>query len=434
MTFPTIPILTPVDCLFLDVYVSGTALRNVTAASKSVMVWIHGGGYTAGSKDQSLETGIYDGTSLIQRAKNDLIVISINYRLGAFGWLAGQSMEETALPNTGLHDQRAALQWVQSYIHLLGGNRHDVSAWGESAGGGSILHHLTAQCGRLDPLFQKAVIQSPASGLMLDRSGSLERRFRSFVAASGCNVSSCHDAIACLRASNASVLKDANTKLFPGASPAPDGQLIRQIPIAEFGKGNYWKGLRSLIISHVADEGKLLAPDPAPDNFVNDTLLYTFPVCAAGEISILNKVYVESYPNATQRASSFMRDMIFAANIRAATEAYADKTWVLQYSGASGTHGSDIPATWYSSNLTNSTNLVSEKYQTYLVQHALTGNPNSKEALHWPKVAGIDAEYFSNVLDVSDNGFELIRDLQSSKTVFSLWREMIRAATDCSNV
>lgn len=53
-------------------------------------------------------------------------------------------MEKDGLPNAGLHDQRAIFQWVQDYVHLLGGNKKDVSAWGESAGGGSILHHLVS--------------------------------------------------------------------------------------------------------------------------------------------------------------------------------------------------------------------------------------------------------------------------------------------------
>ena len=76
-------------------------------------------------------------------------------RLGAFGWAAPPS-ESTVDPNAGLYDARAALQWVQDHIHKFGGNAADVTVFGESAGGGIIMHAITAYGGARDPpLFQK---------------------------------------------------------------------------------------------------------------------------------------------------------------------------------------------------------------------------------------------------------------------------------------
>lgn len=94
-----------------------------------------------------------------------MIFVTGNYRLGALGWLSGTTMEKNGAPNVGLWDQRAVFSWVQSYISLLGGDPTKVTAMGESAGAGSIIHHLVAEGGTLDPMFTKAIIQSPGESL-----------------------------------------------------------------------------------------------------------------------------------------------------------------------------------------------------------------------------------------------------------------------------
>ena len=151
-------------------------------------------------------------------------------------------MEQQGLPNTGLYDQRAALQWIQSYIHLVGGDPAQVSAWGQSAGAGSILHHLVAFGGTQDPLFSKAVIQSPAFAPKFDRKGSIEDTFQNFTELAGCS----GQGVACLRAASAETLQSANIALIqqapPGTaalSPAADGTLIRQLPMLEFASGMF---------------------------------------------------------------------------------------------------------------------------------------------------------------------------------------------------
>jgi carboxylesterase type B len=146
------------DCLFLDVVVP----KGIFNSNKQhpVLVWIYGGGYTAGSK-----SGSGNPAGLLERSQADnssgVIYVAMNYRLGAMGWLSGPTFQENATANAGLYDQRFALDWVQQNIHLFGGklmrpcfieiplsdletgDPTNVTVLGESAGAGSIMHQIT---------------------------------------------------------------------------------------------------------------------------------------------------------------------------------------------------------------------------------------------------------------------------------------------------
>jgi carboxylesterase type B len=140
------------------------------------------------------------------------------FKLGALGWLAGSTVEKEGTPNVGLWDQRAVLEWIQKYGNLFGADTDNVSVWGESAGAGSINHHLTAFGGSRPVLFKRAVIQSPAYDPLIDRKGQLEKKFRDFAALAGCSVKG----LACLRQADFKTLKDASEKfvgLMPGGKP-----------------------------------------------------------------------------------------------------------------------------------------------------------------------------------------------------------------------
>lgn len=96
---------------------------------------IYGGGYTVGNKAYDPPS---DPTRLIQASGKDrgegTIFVTLNYRLGALGWLAGQTMQkEGGVPNAGLLDQRLALEWVQDNIHLFGGDPDRVTVMGRKA-------------------------------------------------------------------------------------------------------------------------------------------------------------------------------------------------------------------------------------------------------------------------------------------------------------
>ncbi|MEM6368821.1 MAG: carboxylesterase family protein [Myxococcota bacterium] len=141
------------DCLSLNVW--GFDPETV-AEARAVMVWIHGGGFVQGSSSVS----IYDGSAL--STAQEVVVVTINYRLGALGFLttdalAAESSDGTA-GNYGILDQIQALRWVQTEISAFGGDPNKVTVFGESAGGASVCALLGAPTAQ--DLFHRAIIQS----------------------------------------------------------------------------------------------------------------------------------------------------------------------------------------------------------------------------------------------------------------------------------
>jgi len=139
------------DCLYLDI----KAPVNKSENALPVMFWIHGGGNTSGMKD------LYDFSTLVDR--HNLIVVSINYRLGPFGWFTHPAIQDlqTGLDmssNFGTLDIIEALKWVQSNIHLFGGDPENVTIFGESAGGHNVLSLLVSH--KAKGLFHKSISQS----------------------------------------------------------------------------------------------------------------------------------------------------------------------------------------------------------------------------------------------------------------------------------
>lgn len=128
------------DCLTLNVFTSDTSAR------KPVLVWIHGGAFTNGAGSIPW----YDGCNLVR--SGDIVVVTINYRLGAFGYRGRD--------NTGMSDQVNALQWVRNNIESFGGDPTQVTIMGESAGGASVISLMA--CPHADGLFSGAIAMSPS--------------------------------------------------------------------------------------------------------------------------------------------------------------------------------------------------------------------------------------------------------------------------------
>ncbi|MFI2839430.1 carboxylesterase family protein [Mycolicibacterium sp. PDY-3] len=140
------------DCLVLSV------TAPVDAHGAPVMVWFHGGAYLSGGG----EAPKYDADALV--AEGDVVVVTVTYRLGVFGYLAP---DQAADGNAGLRDQIAALRWVQRNIGAFGGNPGNVTVFGQSAGGDSVLCLLVAD--DVEGLLHRAIIQSAPLGLRLGR-------------------------------------------------------------------------------------------------------------------------------------------------------------------------------------------------------------------------------------------------------------------------
>lgn len=120
------------DCLFLDIYVPNKVLPPKSASKVPVVVYIFGGAYIFGGKEtvitsEGKQWSLYDGQGTINTAENGIIWVVANYRLSAYGWLAGDTVEHNGSPNAALYDQRLVLQFVQDYIDQVNGDANQVS-------------------------------------------------------------------------------------------------------------------------------------------------------------------------------------------------------------------------------------------------------------------------------------------------------------------
>lgn len=222
------------DCLYLNVWVPSPKPKNA-----SVMVWIYGGGFQTGTSSLY----VYDGKFLARVER--VIVVSMNYRLGALGFLALPGNEE-APGNAGLFDQRMALQWVQDNIGAFGGNPKSVTLFGESAGAGSVSYHLLSP--KSHPLFTRAIMQSGAGNAPWGALVPSEARRRTLALAEHlhCTRSNDTEIILCLRNKDpqdilgheVSVLR-YSTLLELYFTPVVDGDFLTDLPGSLLKNGNF---------------------------------------------------------------------------------------------------------------------------------------------------------------------------------------------------
>jgi para-nitrobenzyl esterase len=198
------------DCLYLNVF----APASRPGSRAPVMVWIHGGGFVGGESDD------YDPSGLVA---DGVIVVTLNYRLGALGFLAHPALAAKPGGPTGdygLMDQQAALRWVQHNIRAFGGDPHNVTIFGESAGGQSVLLQLISPGAR--GLFAKAIAESGGYALNPASLASAEDAGRAFARKAGC----ASQTAKCLRSLPvATILADEDQS---GASADLDGFVLTQ--------------------------------------------------------------------------------------------------------------------------------------------------------------------------------------------------------------
>jgi len=238
---PDIPGEQSEDCLYLNVWTPACDDRK-----RPVMVWIHGGGNTVGSGTQPR----IDGRKLAMTG--DVVVVTLNYRLGVLGWMHAPILG--AYGNEGLLDQTAALFWVRREIEAFGGDPHNVTVFGQSAGGFDIAHLMAMPAAT--GAFDKAIAMS---GSLIDTITKVEARAvaeRFLMRFGG------WEAPERMRGVSAEDLLDYQAELtgggFGGArfGPVADGYSLGLDAEARIGAGIQTSGM-PLMIGHTRDEFNL---------------------------------------------------------------------------------------------------------------------------------------------------------------------------------
>jgi para-nitrobenzyl esterase len=200
------------DCLYLNV--STPSVHPAAGHRRPVLVWFHGGGFVLGAARD------YDPAQL---AAAGTVVVTVNYRLGALGFLAHPALADRPggpTGNYGLMDQQAALRWVRDNIARFGGDAHKVTIAGQSAGGLAVLEHLVAPSSR--GLFSRAIVQSGAFALKQQPLAVAEKDGEALAAKAGCPDQSA----SCLRKLPASAFTAVTPSvLIPGVV---DGAVLKE--------------------------------------------------------------------------------------------------------------------------------------------------------------------------------------------------------------
>ncbi|MDE1146161.1 MAG: carboxylesterase family protein [Azospirillaceae bacterium] len=229
------------DCLYLNVWTPSGAKRG---AKLPVMVWIYGGGFVNGGSSPS----VYDGTPF---ARDGVVLVSFNYRLGRFGFFAHPALthEAAGAPtgNFGYLDQLAALAWVKRNVAAFGGDADNVTVFGESAGGMSVHMLLTSPLAK--GLFNRAIIESgggrsrllPSMPLHTDGGApSAEKAGLAYATQHGVTDTGAAGLEALRRLPAEAVVDDMNmmTMTTPTYSgPMIDGQVLPQEPPVAYAQG-----------------------------------------------------------------------------------------------------------------------------------------------------------------------------------------------------
>ncbi|KAH8661828.1 putative extracellular lipase [Ilyonectria robusta] len=239
------------DCLTINVVRPAGTKSN---ARLPVLTYIYGGGFQEGGSGDAR----YNASALVQKSVQigqPSIVVTMNYRLQGWGFLAGNNVRNQGLLNLGIQDQRLALRWIQDNIATFGGDRQRVTIQGESAGAASVGFHLLANGGRNDGLFSAAICQSggPYFFGSFTPDAQSEKAYESVLKAANCT--DAHDTLQCLRAAPLEIL---NTT-FAGLSflPVIDGTLVPEYSSTALAKGRFVKV--PLLIGTNTDEGKIFA-------------------------------------------------------------------------------------------------------------------------------------------------------------------------------
>jgi para-nitrobenzyl esterase len=297
------------DCLYLNVYTPTPGSNG--DGGLPVLVWIFGGRFTLGAPRD------YDGTKL---AANGIVVVAINFRQGALGFLAHPALASEPGGSSGnyaLMDQQAALRWVQDNVARFGGDPQNVTIAGQSSGGLSVLAHMTSRGSR--GLFHRAIVQSGVGPWALEQKSlaAAEADGEAFAAKAGCPDQSAE----CLRSVPAADL----VSNFPGAAvPAVvDGEVLEEpigtalaagrfehVPILN---GTSHDEERVFISANIAVTGAVVpVPQPVTAESYQQVIASVLDVPAERAAAIAAEYPLEAYPSPTVALSALVGDASFA--------------------------------------------------------------------------------------------------------------------------
>ncbi|KAF4637552.1 hypothetical protein G7Y89_g521 [Cudoniella acicularis] len=423
------------DCLFLDVY----APTENNSTPHPVFVWIQGGGFN-GLSDLNR-----DGSGLIAAADHDMVVVTFNYRVGPYGFLASKEVKGNGDLNAGLLDQRKVLRWVQKYIHLFGGDPKHVTIGGASAGGASVDLQLTAYGGRDDGLIHAAAAESQSFGVQFTVSEA-QYQYDALVKRVSCNTTA--DTLKCLRNTDIKTLASNNPNIpNPGGaggtpvfmwSPVVDGNFTPDFSYNLYAQGKFLKV--PAIFGDDTNEGSIFAQPK--DSFptvtsMNNFLKNNFPKLNETHITEIDYLYPEAeqfpssstYWRSTSNAYGEMRYNCAGLFVSAAfpNHGVAD-SWnyhwdvLLPANAANGlgvTHTAEVGSIWGSSSGVEAA--LIPYIQGYWASFIRTKDPNKlkpSSSPTWETYTGANMQRMHFVNDVKSVGMETVDAGQKTRCAY----------------
>lgn len=284
------------------------------------MLWIQGGGYVQNYNPN------YNGTGLIEASGGNVIVVTFNYRVGPYGFLASDDLEAEGSLNAGFHDQLAAINWVQKHISAFGGDPSRVTIFGTSVGGGSVLLHNLAYGG--EPPTNSTPVWSAgiAESLFLPSFSTVDQaqfQYDHLLAATNCS------SLECLRTVPTDRFQEANIAIpFPGQQetalfgygPVVDGVVFPDRPLNLLKQGKFFKD-RPLILGSSESDGTIFTPQLNTTKEAYQFLNAQLPGLTKGSFEQLDRIYADvptTYPgvNTTEaplyyRTATIFSDLMF---------------------------------------------------------------------------------------------------------------------------
>lgn len=369
------------DCLYLNVWTRADSNKEL----RPVMMWIHGGAFSQGSG--SMPT--FNGEAF---AKNGVVLVTINYRLGIFGLLAHPELtnesEHNSSGNYGLLDQVAALKWIQKNIETFGGNPNNVTVFGQSSGAGNINKLMASPM--TEGLFHRAILQS-GSAYTFGKTQTLQQAEQNGKKVTEqFEVSSVEE----LRSWPASKLLEKTDQF--SFSPNIDGGFLPDEVYTIFEKGEQHK--IPILAGSNADEGNTLFGPKLDAKIFKNLIQQNY-----GEDA---KYFLRLYPHQTDQEArnSFNKgwrdEMAWGAHTLAQihTEKSGIQAWLYYFSKVPPGRNSQRYGAFHSAEIayvfntldavdrpwTKQDRELADRIISYWVNFAFNGNPNNRELPNWP--------------------------------------------------